>query len=200
MSNLEVSIYCPHCRRYTSLQIARTNYQHHNSSVHVAAVWEEGQVSKWWIGICNSCLEPVLVRNQGELVYPSSLPSPSNQNIPDHIRTDLDEAKLCYGVSAFRACAVMARRAIQVAAKDKNAPKGTLVDQINWLESSGTITKDLKEWATVVRWVGNDAAHPNKDPVAKDDAEAVLSLAEQFLNVIYVTPALALATRQKRGK
>ena len=133
-------------------------------------------------------------------MYPNSLPSPSNQSIPDHIRTNLDEAKLCYGVSAFLACAVMARRAIQVAAKDKNAPQGTLVDQINWLETSGTITKDLKEWATVVRWVGNDAAHPNKDSVEKDDAEAVLNLAEQFLNVIYVTPALAQATRQKRGK
>ena len=94
----------------------------------------------------------------------------------------------------------MARRAIQTAAIDRGASGGQLVDQISALESMGAITKDLKDWATVVRWVGNDAAHPNKDPVTKDDAEAVLNLAEQFLNVIYVTPALAQATRQKRGK
>ena len=69
-----------------------------------------------------------------------------------------------------------------------------------FLEAQGEITRDLKEWATAVRWVGNDAAHPNKEPVGKDDAEAVLKLAEQFLNVIYVTPALAQATNEKRGK
>jgi len=44
-----------------------------------------------------------------------------------------------------------------------------------------------KEWATVVRWVGNDAAHPNKDAVSKEDAEDCLRLAEQFLHVIFVS-------------
>ena len=200
MPYLEVSIFCPHCHQHTAPQKAQIERKKGKAVETIPAVWRQYINVQWWIGICNFCKEPVFVKNQGEIVYPNPLPTPSDQSIPDHIRTDLDEAKQCFSVNAFRACAVMARRAIQSAVMDKGASKGTLVAQINELEAQGEITRDLKEWATAVRWVGNDAAHPNKEPVGKDDAEAVLKLAEQFLNVIYVTPALAQATNEKRGK
>ena len=116
------------------------------------------------------------------------------------MRIDLIEAKLCYSIDAFRACAVMARRTMQNACIDKGAKKGDLVNQIKELQTNGTITKDLAEWANVVRWVGNDAAHPNKDSVEKEDAEDILSLAEQFLQVLYVAPAIALSRKTIRGK
>ena len=74
------------------------------------------------------------------------------------------------------------------------------MNQISDLASRGVITEDLKDWATAVRWIGNDAAHPSDGAVDKDDAEAVLTLAEQFLIVVYVTPALARATMSDRGK
>ena len=51
-----------------------------------------------------------------------------------------------------------------------------------------------------MRWVGNDAAHPDKQAVTKEDAEDILHLAEQFLNVIYVAPAIAKEQLTKRGK
>jgi hypothetical protein len=53
------------------------------------------------------------------------------------------------------------------------------------------IKKELKEWADVVRWVGNDAAHPGKQMVNERDAQDILKLAHQFLHVIYVAPAIA---------
>jgi hypothetical protein len=138
--------------------------------------------------------------NNGAIVYPNPLPSPSDSSIPQAIRDDLDEAKQCFSVSAWRGAAVLARRAMQSAALDKGATKSRLVDQIGELQVKGAITLDLKEWADVVRWVGNDAAHPGGTAVTKDDAEAILELAEQFLNVLYVTPALAGALRKKLGK
>ena len=52
----------------------------------------------------------------------------------------------------------------------------------------------------MVRWVGNDAAHPGGDPVTAEDADAILKLAEQFLYVVYVAPAIAKAVRTKKGK
>ncbi len=72
---------------------------------------------------------------------------------------------------------------LNTACIDKGANKDKLVDQLHELASNRTITEDLKEWADVVRWVGNDAAHPNKENVSKDDAEDILKLAEQFLHV-----------------
>jgi len=179
--------------------MAPAKYKRGHDTYTTACAWESGS-EIWWIGICNYCHKPVLVKNDGDIVFPTPLPLPSDKRIPEHIRQDLDEAKICFSVDAYRACAVMARRAIQSAAIDKGTTKGNLVEQINELESIGIITKDLKEWATVVRWVGNDAAHPNKDKVEKEDAEDILILAEQFLNVIYVAPALAKERRAKRGK
>ena len=94
----------------------------------------------------------------------------------------------------------MARRVVQLACMQKGAQKANLVDQIGELSASGVITKDIEEWATVVRWVGNDAAHPNKDVVTEEDAEDCLKLAEQFLHVLFVTPAIAKARRALKGK
>jgi hypothetical protein len=141
-----------------------------------------------------------LVQGQGHTVYPTALPTPTDENIPEAIRSDLDEAKKCDSISAWRGCTVMARRAIQSAAVDKGAAGGKLVDQVADLAGKGVITHDLKEWADVVRWVGNDAAHPGGQAVTREDAEDILKLAEQFLHVIYVAPAIAKARRKERGK
>ncbi len=94
----------------------------------------------------------------------------------------------------------MARRVVQLACIQKGAKKVNLVDQIAELSATGVITKDIEEWATVVRWIGNDAAHPNKDEVEKEDAEDCLKLAEQFLHILFVTPAIAKARRAAKGK
>jgi predicted ATP-dependent protease len=89
---------------------------------------------------------------------------------------------------------------MQSAAIEKGAVNGPLGDQIAELAAKGKITVDLKEWADVVRWVGNDAAHPGGQPVTREDAEEVLKLAEQFLHVLYVAPAMAKKLRTKKGK
>ncbi len=200
MATLRVSIYCPYCHRHTALQMAPAEWRYDYDSGTTACAWKTDYNTVWWIGICNFCKKPVLVKNNGEIIFPRPLPSPTDKRILEHIRKDIDEAKICFSAGAFRACAVMARRAIQSTAIDKGAGNGRLVEQINELEKQGIITKDLKEWATVVRWIGNDAAHPNKDDVLEEDADDILKLAEQFLEVIYVTPALARERRKKRGK
>lgn len=78
--------------------------------------------------------------------------------------------------------------------------KSTLQEQITELSDNGLITRDLKEWADVVRWIGNDAAHPGSDIVTAEDADAILKLAEQFLHVVYVAPAIAKSLRTQKKK
>lgn len=204
METAPVSIYCPHCKMYTSLTPAlRTVKRRHplgrsHEEVTIPCVWEKQYNDVWWIGICNSCKNPVLVHNEGDIVYPYPLPSPSDERIPEDIRKDLDEAKKCFSVGAYRACAVMARRSMQSACINKGSAKSRLVEQLQELADNGTITKDLKEWADVVRWVGNDAAHPGKEKVSQEDAKDILNLAEQFLHVVYVAPAIAKERKNKR--
>lgn len=195
-----LSIYCPHCHKYTSLDPALVKYKDGYREYTTQAFWQKSGNEFWWMGICNACENPVLVHNQGDIIYPAPLPKPTEQSIPEAIRKGLDEAKICISSAAFRAAAVMARRAMQVAALDKGAKTDKLISQIGELKANGQITTDLKDWADAVRWVGNDAAHPNGAPVTKEDAEDVLHLAEQFLHVLYVAPALAAGIKKRLGK
>ena len=195
-----LSIYCPHCHKHTSLDPAQVKYNHDYHEYFTGAFWKKSADETWWMGVCNACENPVLVLNRGASIYPAPLPKPTDQSIPEAIRKDLDEAKICFSSAAFRAAAVMARRAMQVSALDKGAKTDKLVLQIAELKNSGQITTHLKDWADAVRWVGNDAAHPNGTPVTKEDAEDVLHLAEQFLHVLYVAPALAAGIKQRLGK
>ena len=198
---MSISIYCPHCQIHTALSVAKAEYSgQYGGRSYTPAIWNNPKGESWWIGICNNCQNPVLVKNEGEEIYPYPFPSPTDSRIPDPMKIDLMESKLCFSIKAFRACAVMARRTMQNACINKGATKKNLVDQIKELQINGTITNDLKEWADVVRWVGNDAAHPNGDNVEQDDAEDILNLAEQFLQVLYVAPAIAQSRRTIRNK
>lgn len=197
---MSVSIYCPHCHRHTHLSVGRSVFEHGDRDIEAPAVCKDRQHRTWWIGLCNACGQACLVLENGENIYPRPLPCPTDPAIPEDIAESLNEAKLCHASGCYRACATMSRRAVQMACREKGAPKGDLVNQIYHLAQSGIITKDLAEWATVVRWIGNDGAHPNALDVAPDDAEDCLHLAEQFLHVIFVTPARAKARREARGK
>ena len=198
---MSASIYCPYCHKHTALSVAQTSYpSEYGGTRHTSAVYVAYHSARWWMGICNGCRGVVLVRNIGDFIAPAPLPSPTGENIPSEIRTDLMEAKTCLAAQCFRAAATMARRAIQQACIAQGATGKDLVAQIGDLGTKGIITKDLQEWATVIRWVGNDGAHPAKQTVEEEDAKDSIDLAEQFLHVIYVTPAVAKARRAARGK
>lgn len=204
MGSRPISIYCPYCNKYTALSYAPGFGDPNYPSQRVFAIWQKSEDEKYWIGICNSCHKAVLVYECLDIIraiYPYPLPSPTDERIPENIRRDIDEAKICFSVNAYRACAVMARRAIQLACIDKGADKKqNLAQQIDELAEKGVITKELQQWAHAVRWIGNDAAHPENPEVTKEDAEDVLKLAEQFMEVIYVTPAIAKELSEKRDK
>jgi hypothetical protein len=174
-------------------------YVEERSGNRYPALWNDSGYD-WWIVVCNACQQPVLVFAKGARIFPTPLPKPSHERIPEKLRKDLDEAKMCFASSCFRGCAVLARRVVQVACVEKGAKKDKLVDQIEELRTNGVITKDIEEWAHVVRWIGNDAAHPDHQEVTSDDARGCLDLAEQFLHVIFVTPAIAQVRRAARGK
>ena len=63
----------------------------------------------------------------------------------------------------------------------------------------------MKDWADEVRLTGNDALHPlsflentDDEVVSKEDAEDIIQLLEQFIEVLYITPALAQDRKTKR--
>lgn len=92
------------------------------------------------------CLETELYKNK---TFPPLQPSLTDARIPGEIRKCIDEAKLCFSVSAYRACAVISRRTVQSICIEHGAKNGNLVAQIAELKGD-KITTQMDEWATSI--------------------------------------------------
>ena len=197
--NLKTSAYCPHCHQYTLITVVESNLELHGS-IHAKCVYR-GRVPgrMWWIGECHNCNGVVLVLNNGISIYPRPKPQPSDERIPDDIKEDFDEAKMCFSVNCYRASTAMSRRALEACCIEKGANKNTnLEGQIDELFEMGIITNPIKEWAHTIRWIGNDALHINVNKVTSEDAEDILKITKQILDIIYVFPAITKERLDKR--
>ena len=65
-----VSIYCPHCHKHTSLDPAPVKHKHGYDEYTTQAFWKKSNHETWWMGVCNACENPVLVRNRATLFIP----------------------------------------------------------------------------------------------------------------------------------
>jgi hypothetical protein len=167
----------------------------------------------WWMGVCNACHQPMLVKDVGSKVFPTPQPGPVSEHIPEPMRADLREAKTCLAAGAWNATVVMARRALQCSAVEQGVPTGKdwpLWKQIKWLDDNRKITTQQREWADAARWVGNQGAHDTEPDVAlgkpvitdvtEEDARATIDLVEHLFETLYVAGKLAREQLAKRGK
>lgn len=203
-----ISAFCPYCHKEVTFSWVFLS----ESGGDIRNRFREyfnNNLAAWMVGECPSCKKCVLIeyslKENGypdslRKIFPSPLPSPVDARMPDKIKKDLQEAKLCFSVGAINASATMARRAIQRACKEMGATKRELLDQIDEIASSGIITQPLKELAHTVRLVGNDGAHPNEEDVEEQDVKEILELAEQFMGVVFVAPARVKEIKEKRSQ
>jgi len=199
----DTSIYCPHCHKHTALSVARG--LDYNGVIDGYSIYfsEKG---KWWMGVCNSCQNVVLVQETHDKkgavknFFPRPLPKPVDERIPSPIKDDFEEAIRCFSASAYRGTASLCRRVLQLICLDKGAEGKDLITQIKDLQNRGVITKEMEDWAHSVRWIGNDASHPDKNIVEIEDAEDVLNLVEQMIHILYIAPSISKAIKEKREK
>ena len=198
--------FCPYCKKLVHFSWCHTGneHEHHVINRYLGKYYIENKVGIWAMAECPSCDNIVLIKMKIDSsgydndalvlveIIPALLPNPTDDRVKREIKIDIDEAKICFSVKAYRACAIMCRRALQTICMDNGAtPDATLEDQIKELLDNGTITKKIADWATSVRWVGNDAAHPGNEEVTLEDADKILKLTEQIANNLYVTDALS---------
>lgn len=201
-----IDINCPWCKRHVALYGIALCFDKHINETFTKElkipVSHETENGEWHLGACPYCKNCVLVKFDGQdmHIFPRPLPSETSEEIKDSIRKDIDESKLCFSVGAYRACAVMCRRAIQQACIDKGAKNDSLEKQIDQLESKGVITTQMKDWAHSSRFLGNNAAHPDNPEVSKGDAENILNLAEQMMKILYVMDKLSQKVNQVHKK
>lgn len=215
----EASFLCPFCGKHTSASptklqtemLGKYDSLFRELEVEGTPHYAEGNGSRWWLGKCNACQSPVLIDRNGHRVYPRPQAAEVAREIPDPMRSDLNEALVCFSAGAYNAAVVMARRALQCAAVEQGATKGdALWKQIKWLDDNRKITAQQRDWADAARWVGNHGAHDTEPKVSqgnpvitnvdRDDAQDTLELVHGLFEALYVATARAKAQLGKRGQ
>lgn len=193
------SIVCPHCK-------TKSHFTDTGKSIFL---FEKGV---WAILLCDGCGEPILAIYKWNntyavsefdtgtpqlgmepiKVYPEIVPD-LHPSIPKGVGADYRESLTCFAVGAWKATAVLSRRALQNSVVEKGANASQpLHAQIDELEEKHIITKDIKDWAHQIRHLGNDGAHPydkgSLTKVTRDDADEILKFTESYLKYVYEMP------------
>lgn len=201
---------CPLCGDYTSFSPVllkgkgiltkqssedRTVY----GEVKMRAVAFECEGAAYAILECQSCGECFVAEAKPKFsdnwaaVYPI-LHKPVAKEIPEPIRSEFEEAHLCFAVGAYRSCLLTCGSALEASWRQQQ------VSGLQDLKDKGIISPSLYNQANEVRLWGNAVRHDQPMPqvVTGDDAEQLLTYLDAILNAIYIEPKRLAASAQKR--
>lgn len=106
------------------------------------------------------------------------------------------EARRNQGSENWESTSVTARSALQAALRDKGAKGRTF-----HLVAKGELPPLMNDWATEVRVLGNEAAHPQPDqePTDPDDARDVVKFLDFLLEYLYNLPERIREFRERKA-
>ena len=122
---------------------------------------------------CEGCDEPTIWHGEA-MIYPlHSAAEAPNQDMPQEIQEDYEEARLIANFSP-RGAAALLRLSVQKLCKHLGEPGKNINTDVASLVAKGLPPK-VQEALDSVRVIGNDAVHPGSIDL-RDDREAVLKL------------------------
>ena len=212
---------CPRCNKQSSFDNYGELPANFDSNVLVSQVIQEKRsyYDRVICLVCRNCTQPVIVLEEcfiddqrvsegmksgninwrGFFWWPFTSEK-LNDHVPNEITSTLNEAKICYTTKCFRAAAVMARRTLEAIAIDKDATTGSLAARIKVLSDNGTLDKNLADWATEIRLIGNNGAH--FDPinnVEQIEADQIILFIDELIKYLYIMPS-EIEKRRRKGK
>ena len=170
---LSDSFNCPHCDSYA--------HQFWDTLITSAGY----AVGDFKTSLCAHC-NKYMIWKGGKALYPlfGNTPMP-NDDIPDEIKRDYDEARIICKLSPRSAC-ILLRLCIEKICDDKNAEGHNLNDKIIFL-CKHNLDPRIIERLDAIRVIGNNAAHPLtmdlKDDV--DTAETLFIIINQIAESLY---------------
>ena len=159
---------CPHCNSYAH-QSWGTPYISGRS------------VDNFTTSLCAHCRKYMIWKG-AEIVYPlfGNTPMP-NDDIPDEIKRDYNEARIICKLSPRSAC-ILLRLCIEKICDDKNAEGYNLNDKIIFLCEHNLDPRIINR-LDAIRVIGNNAAHPLAMDL-KDDVDTAETLYYYIINQI----------------
>jgi hypothetical protein len=176
----------------------------------------------WWVAVCTNgrCRLPSVAKvthHPGRLfhtykseeiphlpvqIIPAARAVYAGNGVPEPVAKDLTEALGCEAAGFYVGAAVVGRRALQAAVRDRLATleitptNDKLFTEIDALPDE-ELPKRWKQAAHEVRHLGNDGAHA--EPVSAAEAADVLTFTKGVLEQLYVLPAQLEASKAARA-
>jgi len=199
----QLSLTCPHCRTEkigfssrgsvpyrpgTPLYLIYMQCEGCGGGIIVTITSNNVALTSWMNG--STASPGVISKVEPELSAPNA-----PADVPNNIRTaylsGLDNLGRPNGANA---AAMMFRRSVELAVKKLNPDgNGDLKTRIAGL-SDNLATPAMKEWATHIRFGGNDAAH-EEDEFSEKDAKLLHTFAEMFLTYAFTLPEMLKRAR-----
>lgn len=128
-------------------------------------------------------------RSHGVLYsYPPERIDFDASDLPEDVRSPLEEAIDCHAAGNYRAAAVMVRRALEAVCDDQEAKGNSLYRRIEGLGKKITLPRGMVDGLHSLRLLGNDAAHVEAkayNEVGKREVEIAVHVAKVILQAAY---------------
>lgn len=205
-----LAVLCPACKRHVTLD--------EHGVVTNQVPYENDQEERITFGTCPDCGGSMLLRHVAKLIWPDRPESSSrlwrdpvvlypsdganlDSSVPEKIANSYREAARCYGANSHTATAIMCRRTLEGICAHHGEKKGNLAANVKALRDKQVIDARLYEWAdSVLRSLGNDAAHDVDQVITAEDARAALDFTKAIIEYLFVFTAAFERFKQRRTK
>lgn len=160
-----------------------------------AITMPESDQPTYGIMACQSCQKHFVAKEEADgwlAVYPLQHRPMANE-IPEPIKSEFEEANLCFAIGAYKACLAICMVALESLWRHQNA------SGLNDLKAKEVISSRLFDRATEIRlWAGLVKHEFIHEMVTKEETEELLTYLEEILHDVYVQPARLAALTEKR--
>lgn len=119
--------------------------------------------------------------------------------LPAIVKESYEEAVRCESHKVYTACVVMIGRTLEAVTKEHVPEAGSMFRGLNKMVESGMLSKEIHEWADVLRLLRNIGAHPTAEKVSRTDASEALDFLQAILETLYYMRPKFVAMKGRRG-
>lgn len=153
-----------------------------------SATYRPAASGNGWVGAptarllaCTACSMPYIDLRAENRTIPGQRFGSSVRNVPDQLARLYDEARDAASVSAYTACAMVARKVLMNLAVLEGAEENKSFQfYVDYLANNGFVPPRGRPWVDKIRTQGNTATH-EIEIVSPEDAKGVMFLLENLL-------------------
>lgn len=129
-------------------------------------------------------------------LYPSH--TVTGDHIPKKIASAFESAIKVRNIDGA-ICAIAIRRTLEMMCKDKSSIEGNLYKMLESLANEGILPPILDNMASILRKLGNDAAHANEIEFDREKVNLLVHFTKTILDYVYNLPAQLENLQTKLG-